>query len=86
MESLNLKNFKEMEGEEQYRVDISNRFSALENLDAEEDINRAGETIRENITISTKESVGYYEMKKHKPWLDEGCSKLLDQRKQAKLH
>jgi Zn-finger nucleic acid-binding protein len=22
---------------------------------------------------------------KHKPWLDEGCSKLLDQRKQAKL-
>jgi hypothetical protein len=23
--------------------------------------------------------------KKHKPWFDEGCSKLLDQRKQAKL-
>jgi preprotein translocase subunit Sec63 len=25
-------------------------------------------------------------LKKHKPWFDEGCSKLLDQRKQAKLH
>jgi hypothetical protein len=24
-------------------------------------------------------------MKKHKPWFDEGCSELVDQRKQAKL-
>jgi hypothetical protein len=24
-------------------------------------------------------------VKKHKPWFDKGCSKLLDQRKQAKL-
>jgi hypothetical protein len=24
-------------------------------------------------------------LKKHKPWFDEGCSKLLYQRKQAKL-
>jgi hypothetical protein len=54
-------------------------------LDAEVDINRAWETIRENITISAKQSLGYYELKKHKPWFDEGCSKLLDQRKQAKL-
>ncbi|PNF41580.1 hypothetical protein B7P43_G12088 [Cryptotermes secundus] len=35
--------------------------------------------------MSAKESLGYYEPKKHKPWFDEGCSKLLDQRKQAKL-
>jgi hypothetical protein len=39
-----------------------------------------GETIRENIQISAKESLGYFELKKHKPWFDEGCSKLLDQR------
>jgi hypothetical protein len=32
-----------------------------------------------------KESLGYYELKQRKPWFDEGCSKLLDQRKQAKL-
>jgi hypothetical protein len=38
-------------------------------------INRAWETIR-----------GHYELKKHKPWFDEECSKLLDQRKQARLH
>jgi uncharacterized protein YaaR (DUF327 family) len=25
------------------------------------------------------------ELSKHNPWFDEGCSKLLDQRKQAKL-
>jgi hypothetical protein len=48
------------------------------------DINRTWETIREKIRISAKESLGYYELKKHKPWFDEGCSKLLDQWKQAK--
>jgi hypothetical protein len=41
--------------------------------------------IRENIKISAKESLGYCELKKHKPWFDEACSKLIDQRKQAKL-
>jgi hypothetical protein len=41
--------------------------------------------IRKNIKISTKESLGHYELKQHKPWFDEGCSKLLDQRKQAEL-
>jgi hypothetical protein len=50
------------------------------------DINRAWETIRENIKVSAKGSVGCDELKKHKPWFNEGCSKLLDQRKQAKLH
>jgi hypothetical protein len=57
----------------------------LEDLDTEVEINSAWETIRENIKISAKESLGYYELRKHKPWLDEGCSKLLDQRKQAGL-
>jgi hypothetical protein len=43
------------------------------------------EAIRENIKISGKGSLGYYELKQRKPWFDEGCSKLLDQRKQAKV-
>jgi hypothetical protein len=49
------------------------------------EINSAWETIRGSINISAKESLGYFEFKKHKPWFQEGCSKLLDQRKQAKL-
>jgi hypothetical protein len=57
----------------------------LENLDTEVDVNKAWEAIRENIKVSAKESLGYYEFKKHKPWFDEECSKLLDQRKQARL-
>jgi hypothetical protein len=36
---------------------MSNKFAALENLDTEEDINRAWKTIRENIKISAKESL-----------------------------
>jgi hypothetical protein len=53
MERFNLK-LNEVEGKEQYHVEISNRFAALENLDAEVDINRAWETVRENINISAK--------------------------------
>jgi hypothetical protein len=37
-------------------------------------INRAWETIRENIKLSAKESLGYYELKKHKTWLGERYS------------
>jgi hypothetical protein len=40
---------------------------------------------RIHINISAIDSLGYYELRKHKPWFDERCSKLLDQRKQAKL-
>jgi hypothetical protein len=41
--------------------------------------------VREDIRISAKDSLGYCELKKHKPWFDEACSKLVDQRKQANL-
>jgi hypothetical protein len=57
----------------------------LKNLDNDVDINRAWETTRQNIKITAKESLGYYELKKHKLWFDEKCSKILDQRKQDKL-
>jgi hypothetical protein len=40
------------------------------------DVNKVWEAIRENIKISAKESLGYYEPKKDKPWFNEGCSKL----------
>jgi restriction endonuclease S subunit len=57
----------------------------LEDLDAEVEINSAWEMIRENNNISAKDSLGYFELKKHKTWFNEGCSRLLDQRKEAKL-
>jgi hypothetical protein len=49
----------------------------LEDLDAEVEINSALEMNRENIKISAKESLGYYEWRKHKSWFDEGCGELL---------
>jgi lipoate-protein ligase A len=85
MESFNLKKLNKVEVKEKYSTDFSNRFATLENMNAEVEINSAWETVRENIKISTKESVGYYELKKQKPWFSKRCSKLLDQRKQAKL-
>jgi hypothetical protein len=36
---FNLKKLNEVEGKEQYHVEISNRFTALENLDDEGNIN-----------------------------------------------
>jgi hypothetical protein len=46
MERFNVKKLSEVEGEEQYRVEISNRFTALENLDTEMNVNKAWETSR----------------------------------------
>jgi hypothetical protein len=43
-------------GKEQYRVEVSKRFAALEGFDAEVQINCARETIAENIKISAKET------------------------------
>jgi hypothetical protein len=40
-ERFNLKKLNEEEGKEQYYVEISNRFAALEDLDAEVEINSA---------------------------------------------
>jgi hypothetical protein len=55
MERLNLKKLDEIKGKEQYLVDISDRFAALENLDDDVDSNGAWETIRENIKMSAKQ-------------------------------
>jgi hypothetical protein len=76
MERFNLKKLNEVEDKEKYRVEVSNRIAALEDLDAEVEINTVWETIRENIKISAKESLSYYKLKQHKPWFDEGCSEL----------
>jgi hypothetical protein len=78
MERFSFKTLKEVEGKEKYRVGISNRFAALEDLDAEVEINTIWEMIKENIKMSAQEGLGYYELKQHKLWFDKGCSTLLD--------
>jgi hypothetical protein len=49
------------------------------------DINNAWESIRENIKTSAKDNLGYQELKRNKPQFYDERSKLIDQRKQAKL-
>jgi hypothetical protein len=72
IERLSLKKLNEVEGKEQYHVEVSNRFAALEDLDTEVEIDSAWEMVRENIKILAKESLGYYELRKYKPWVDKG--------------
>jgi hypothetical protein len=45
----------------------------------------AWENIKEGIKTSAKDILGLYELKQHKSWFDEECSRFLEQRKQAKI-
>jgi hypothetical protein len=55
VEWFELKKLNEVESKEQCRVEVSNRFAALEDLDTEVEIKSAWETIRENTKISATE-------------------------------
>jgi hypothetical protein len=62
-ERFNFKKLNDVEGKEQFHVEVSNRFAALKDLVAEVEINSAWETISENTKISAKESLGYFELR-----------------------
>jgi hypothetical protein len=64
---------------------VMNAFDTVTECTSDSIKRTAWEMIRENLKISTKESLDYYELKKHELWFSEGCSELLDQRRQAKL-
>jgi hypothetical protein len=82
---FNLRKLNEPEVREQYQIEITNRFAAVENLNDDEDVNRTWENIEENIKTSAKESLVLHELKQHKPWFDEECLGFLDHRKRAKM-
>jgi len=82
---FNLRKLNEPEVREQYQIEITNRFAALENLNDDKDINWAWKNIKENIQTSAKESLGLHELKQNKPCFDEECLGFLDQRKWAKM-
>jgi len=74
---------RKLEVREQYQIEITNGFAALENVN--EDINRTWENIKENIPTSAQESLGLHEFKQNKPWFDEEYLGFLEQRKRAKM-
>ena len=61
-ERFNLRKINE-EDRKQYQIEISNRFTALENLVDSKDINRAWENIKDNTKTSAKESLGLHKLK-----------------------
>ena len=68
---FNFRKLNEPEVREQYQIEITNRFAALENEN--EDINRTWENIKENILTSAQESLGLHEFKQNKPRFDVEC-------------
>jgi len=54
---FNLRRLNESEVREQYQIEITNRFAALENVNDNEDVNSTWENIKENIqNLSERES------------------------------
>jgi hypothetical protein len=51
-ERFNLRKLNELEVKKKYQTEITNRFAALENLNVDENVNRAWENIKENIKTS----------------------------------
>jgi hypothetical protein len=78
LERFDLKNLNDVEVREKYQVEISNRFTVLESSGESFDINLGHENIK---TSSQRKS----RLKHNKPWFDDECPKLIDQRKKAKL-
>jgi hypothetical protein len=85
LERFDLKKLDDVEVKEKYQVEIPNRLTTLESLDESFEINNSWESIKENIKHSAKDNLGYQKLKHNKPWFDDECLDLIDQRKQAKL-
>ena len=60
-ERFNVRKLNVLEVREQYQIEITNRFAALEKLS--DDINRDWENFKENIKTSAKKSLGLHELK-----------------------
>ena len=70
---FNLRKLNEPEVREQYQIEITNRFAALENVNDYENVNRIWENIKENIQTSAEKSLGVHELKQNQAWFDEVC-------------
>ena len=79
---------KDGEVRKSYQIQVSNKFSTLENLDEVEnieDVNKIWGTMREKIISSAKKSIGFVGKIKNKPWFDDECADLVKQRQQARI-
>jgi hypothetical protein len=54
VERFNLKNLYDVEGKEQFFLEVSSRFADLEDFEAAVEVDSAWETIRENIKNSSR--------------------------------
>ena len=70
---FNMRKLNEPQVTEQYQIEITNRFAALENLNDDKDVNMTWKNTKENIKTSVKESLGLHELKQNKPWFGDEC-------------
>jgi hypothetical protein len=77
---LNHRKLNKLEFRKKSKIEIIDKFAALENLSDGEGLNRAWENIKENIKTSATECQGLHELQQHKLWFHEECLGFLDQR------
>jgi hypothetical protein len=82
---FSLRKLHDLKVRKQYQIEITNRVAALENVSEDDGINRAWESIKENIKTSATKNLRMHEIKQQKTWFDEECLGILDQRRQAKM-
>jgi hypothetical protein len=70
MDIFNPRKLNKVVVKEMYRVEVSDRFAFWMQWWK---LITALDMIRVNIKFSAVESLGYYELKKHKPWISGGC-------------
>ena len=63
VERFNLRKLIKLEVRKQYQIEITNRFSALENLIGDKDINGSWVKIKGNLKTSAKKNLGLHELK-----------------------
>jgi hypothetical protein len=74
---------KQAEVEEAFRLELRNRFSALENIDDENNIDKKWEKIRDCFTSTATETLGYRKNVKEE-WLTSETWNLISERKKIK--
>jgi hypothetical protein len=73
-EGFNLLKLNEVAGKQQNWPGRLTGLQLSKNINHHVQSNKFWKFMRENVTISAKNYLGCYELKKHKPWFDEGCS------------
>ena len=81
--NFDVNKLKDETRKEEFKVAVSNRFEALQNLDGNEDIEQNWKAIKESVTSACQEILGPRKYN-HKEWITQDTLKLVEERREKK--